>query len=151
MLQLSQASAATITVGPVMNADGSLYTGALTYADFVIQKAGASGAATIDAGATVTYAGGGGMFTVTLTATDTNTAGFAEVSLIGATGHTTLSMATKDLLVGPMISYAPTLVRASFSITGSGTVVGLGEERTLRRHSIRSAWPRLRPISLLRY
>jgi hypothetical protein len=83
---LKQSTAATVEVGPVLNVDGTPYvTDNLAYGDFLLCKAGTSGA--LNASATVAHQASDvqGMFLVTLTTTDTNTVGRLTLTLNKAT------------------------------------------------------------------
>src|SRR5687767_3960069 len=76
MLIARQSTAIIVTVGPVLDADGVAVTGGVV-ADFKISKNGAAPAA-LDASATLTHRHTG-FYSLSLTATDVNTVGTAEV------------------------------------------------------------------------
>ncbi len=76
MIYARQSTAIIVTVGPVLDADGVAVTGGVV-ADFTISKNGAAPAA-LNASATLTHRAVG-FYSLSLTATDVNTVGTAEI------------------------------------------------------------------------
>ncbi len=82
MIYAKNGTAITVAFGPVLNADGTVYTGTLAYTDFRIWKNGTAGA--LNGSATATH-DNQGVFALALTASDISAVGDISVALNKAT------------------------------------------------------------------